>query len=236
MNDADPRLELLRRRYAHSFPAKRAALADAWRAFVAAPDDAACGRELSMQVHRLCGSAGAYGYARLGERACAADRFVGDELAAARVGGAARVQRFEPLVRAVLDELANAAACDPLRTLRIVLVGDDPVQATRAAVALQAHGCDVRVEPDGDALRQALDAWSCDAVVFDDRLRSETVAGLVAALRREPQFARLALLCCGVDRDAHALSAMREAGCAVVAGDAGAERLLAAVREALAGI
>ncbi|MBA8887584.1 chemotaxis protein histidine kinase CheA [Dokdonella fugitiva] len=113
MDDTDHRLELLRRRYAHSFPAKRAALADAWLAFVAMPDDPARARELSMLVHRLCGSAAAYGYTRLGECACAADRLVGDELAAPRLAPAARVGHFEAVVRAVLDELAAAVACDP---------------------------------------------------------------------------------------------------------------------------
>lgn len=113
MDDTDDRLELLRRRYVHSFPAKRAALADAWLAFVALPDDPARARELSMQVHRLCGSAAAYGYVRLGECACAADRLVGDELAVPRFAGAARVQHFEAVVRAVLDELAAVAACEP---------------------------------------------------------------------------------------------------------------------------
>ncbi|MBA8882816.1 hypothetical protein [Dokdonella fugitiva] len=110
MNDTDHRFELLRRRYAQSFAAKRAALADAWLAFVAMPDDAERARELSMQVHRLCGSAAAYGYLRLGECACAADRLVGDELAAPRLAGAERMGHFEAAVRAVIDELAAAAA------------------------------------------------------------------------------------------------------------------------------
>lgn len=113
MNDTDHRLELLRRRYEHSFPAKRVELTDAWLAFVAAPDDPGRARELSMQVHRLCGSAAAYGYARLGECACAADRLVGDELASPRFAAAARVMHFEPAVRAVIEELAAAATGEP---------------------------------------------------------------------------------------------------------------------------
>ncbi|HEU4662590.1 MAG TPA: hypothetical protein VFS55_01025 [Dokdonella sp.] len=113
MNDTDHRLELLHRRYVRSFPAKRAALVEAWLAFAAAPDDAARAQELSMQIHRLCGSAAAYGYARLGGHACAADRLVGDELAAPRHAGAARVAYFEAAVCAVIDELAVAVADDP---------------------------------------------------------------------------------------------------------------------------
>ncbi|HEY6941921.1 hypothetical protein [Dokdonella sp.] len=113
MNDTDHRLELLHRRYVLSFPAKRAALAQAWLAFVAAPDDGASAQELSMQIHRLCGSAASYGYGRLGARACAADRLVGDELAAPRHAGVARVAYFEAAVRAVIDELEGAVADDP---------------------------------------------------------------------------------------------------------------------------
>lgn len=79
--------------------------------FAGAPDDAATFRELSMQVHRLSGSAGAYGYDRLGERACVADRLIGDQLIAPeRHRGAALVRYFAASVQSLLDELETAHA------------------------------------------------------------------------------------------------------------------------------
>jgi CheY-like chemotaxis protein len=242
MTDTDHRLEQLRRRYVNSFPAKRAALAEAWRTFCGAPDDPAAQSELSMQVHRLCGSAGAYGYPRLGECACAADRLIGDELmATAPPRGSELVWRFEACVQAVLAELAafadstqpSSARVDA-RDLRIVLVEDDPAQATLTAAELEARGCSVRVESGGDLLWQALALWPCHAVVLDYWLRAETAAEVAVALRREPQFARIALLCYSVERDPLILRAVLAAGCdAVVAKDDGADRLLEAVNEAV---
>lgn len=107
MTDRDERFQRLRMQYAQSLPGKRAALAEAWRAFVAAPDDAALQRELSTQLHRLAGSAGAYGYEALGTHARAADRLAGD----APARGDARA--FDAGVQAVLDALSDAIASSP---------------------------------------------------------------------------------------------------------------------------
>lgn len=237
MTDTDDRLERLHQRYASSLRAKSAALADAWRVFAASPDDAACARELSMQVHRLCGSAAAYGYRRLGECACAADRLIAGELAALTCAhGEALVRRFATSVQDVLGELAAASATvhsAPLagtaRNLRVVLVEDDPAQASLTAAELEARGCFVQVEDSGDHLWQALVLQPCDAVVLDYWLHAETAAEIATALRREPQFSNIALLCYSVERDEQVLRAVLAAGCdAVVAKDDGADRLFAA--------
>lgn len=242
MTDADHRLELLHRRYADSFRAKSAALADAWRAFAASPDDAECVRELSMQVHRLCGSAAAYGYRRLGESACAADRLIAGELAAAvRMRGEALVRRFASSVQDVLGELAAASATaqsapttGTSRNLRVVLVEDDPAQASLTAAELEARGCSVRVESGADRLWQTLALSPCDAVVLDYWLHADTASEIAIALRREPRFARIALVCYSIERDPQILRAVRKAGCdAVVAKDDGVERLLESLRTSI---
>lgn len=242
MPDIDDRLERLRQRYVASFPAKRAALAEAWREFAANPADEARARELSMQVHRLCGSAAAYGYERLGECACAADRLITEEsLTALRPRGDERVCRFEASVQAVLGELAiasSAAQASPPRNmvgdLRIVLVEDDPAQASLTAIELEARGCSVRIESGGDRLWQTLALWPCDAVVLDYWLRAETAAEITLALRRAPQFAGVTLVCYSVERDTQILRAVLAAGCdAVVAKDDGADGLLACVRASI---
>jgi len=241
MTDIDERLERLRQRYVASFPAKRAALAEAWREFAANPADEARARELSMQVHRLCGSAAAYGYERLGECACAADRLIADESATAPVPHGDAVRRFETSVQAVLGELAIASTAalpssqrSAMGDLRIVLVEDDPAQASLTAIELEARGCSVRVESGGDRLWQTLALWPCDAVVLDFWLRAETAAEIATALRREPQFARIALLCYSIECDAQILRAVLAAGCdAVVAKDEGVDGLLARVRASI---
>lgn len=236
-SDFEFRLHLLRERYAASLGHKRAALAEAWQAFAAAPRDPALRRELSMQLHRLCGSAGAYGYDGVGECACAADRHVGEHGGIATFD-AAQLQHCATLVDAVLAALdqaiADAARVQPASTLHILLVEDDPAQAALTAAWLQARGASVHVETHADALIQRLERSPCEAVVLDHWLRGDTAIEVVAALRRTDRHARVALICFSVERDAQVRRALLQAGCdAVVAKDEGHEALWAAIREAV---
>jgi HPt (histidine-containing phosphotransfer) domain-containing protein len=73
MTESRQRSALLHARYAQSFASKHAKLAAAWRAFAEAAG-AANRDELRQQVHRLAGSAPAYGYAGLGSLARDIDR------------------------------------------------------------------------------------------------------------------------------------------------------------------
>jgi len=97
-----PVLEALHARYAASLMAKRDEMMKAWRAARAAPDDAEACAALHTRLHRLCGSAPAYGYARLGDLACEAER----RLRSFGVGDAALVGQMERL----LEEIAGVAA------------------------------------------------------------------------------------------------------------------------------
>lgn len=235
-SDFEFRLQLLRERYAASLGHKRAALSAAWEAFAESPRDPHRRRELSMQLHRLCGSAGAYGYDRIGECACSADRLVGEH------GGmvefdAASLRRCATLVEDVLAALDQAVAGpgQAPAALRILLVEDDPAQAALTAAWLQARGASVQVESHADALPQRLAQWPCEAVVLDHWLRGETAIEVVAALRRTPRHARIALVCFSIERDAQVRRALLQAGCdAVVAKDEGHEALWAAIRECVA--
>jgi DNA-binding NarL/FixJ family response regulator len=57
------------------------------------------------------------------------------------------------------------------------------------------------------------------------------LTNVAIALRREPRFARIALVCYSIERDPQILRAVRKAGCdAVVAKDDGVERLLESLR------
>ncbi|HEY0180108.1 MAG TPA: response regulator [Dokdonella sp.] len=244
MSDSNPRFELLRARYAASLTRKREALAAAWDAFVADPHDAELRRELQTQIHRLSGSALAYGYERLGESARAADAMLRDwdeSSVSLRAPPADLAARLEAPLRAVFDELSAAAAAAPSLApaerarLRVLLVDDDAVQAMFGAAELDARGCDVRIERGADGLRQGLSLWPCHAVVLDYWLRGETAAEIAAMLRREPRFAHVALICFSAERDPQLLRAVLAAGCdAVVAKADGFGRLLDAIRECVA--
>jgi CheY-like chemotaxis protein len=229
-NESDDRLQLLRTRYAGSLAAKRDALANAWRDFLGASADPVCRRELTAQVHRLCGSAAAYGYVELGERACVADRLLGGP-APTPVPAV-----LDAPLQAVIDALDRAIAstqATPLldsTTLRVLLVEDDTAQAMLMASQLEAHGCEVRIESGSDDLWQALALWPCHAVVLGYRLRGKSAAGIIAMLRREPAFARVPVLCCSVEHATQIRGAGIEAGCdAVVAQRDGVERLFEAI-------
>lgn len=106
-SDFDSRLQQLHERYTASLVHKRAALAEAWRAFAADPSDRALRRELSMQLHRLSGSAGAYGYEAIGTAASEADGVVGEHGGIADFDRA-QLERCSDLVRAVLGALERA--------------------------------------------------------------------------------------------------------------------------------
>lgn len=112
MSDFEFRLQQLRERYARSLGHKHAALSEAWNAFAATPGDTALRRELSMQLHRLCGSAGGYGYDDVGNTACAADRLVGEQGGIAHFD-AAQLRECAEVVGAVLAALERARDPDP---------------------------------------------------------------------------------------------------------------------------
>jgi HPt (histidine-containing phosphotransfer) domain-containing protein len=114
MTDSQRRSDLLHARYAQSFASKHAMLAEAWRAFVDAGGEAK-GDELQQQVHRLAGSAPAYGYALLGSLARVVDsQFADWDISPSEMRGsnADLARRLETPMHSLLDCLATHAA-DP---------------------------------------------------------------------------------------------------------------------------
>lgn len=243
MIDSSQRFDDLRARYASSLKRKQQALAVAWREFSAAPDEDGLRRDLQLQIHRLAGSALAYGYERIGESARAADSLLhGWEALAPALRGAPQelVRRLDAPLQILLNDLEGAIREDaqhapPDSKLRVLLVEDDPGQAVLIGAQLDVRGCDVRIERDADALWQALTLWPCHAVVLDYWLRGETAAEVAAMLRRESQFAHIALICFSIERDQQVLRAALDAGCDAALGKAeGPDRLLAVIRECVA--
>lgn len=112
MTDSLKRFDVLRARYARSFASKRAAFAEAWRAFADTPD-ATRARDLQMLAHRLAGSAPTYGYESLGAHAGVVDRALADWNEAApkaRESPAQLALRLAAPAQALIDSLAQHAA------------------------------------------------------------------------------------------------------------------------------
>jgi len=244
MTESNHRFDDLHARYAASLARKLEVLDAAWRVFQADPHDQAHRRELEMHVHRLAGSALAYGYEYLGECARTVDQLLHDWHESApetRDPPADFALRLAAPLRQLLDELGRANAEVVAReaghreALRVLLVEDDPVQAMLTGARLETGGCMVRIENNADVLWQTLTRWPCHAVVLDYWLRGETATEIAAMLRREPQFARIALICFSAESNERVLRAALDAGCDAALGKAaGAERLLAIVRACVA--
>ena len=115
MTESSKRFDSLRVRYARSFASKRAALAEAWRAF-ADTADATRARELHVLAHRLAGSAPTYGYEALGAQAGVVDRALADWNEAApnaRESPAELALRLAAPAEALIESLAQHAAEAP---------------------------------------------------------------------------------------------------------------------------
>lgn len=227
------RFDRLRRRYAASLTRKRQDLDAAWRRL---QGDARACADLHEQVHRLAGSAPAYGYEAIGVLARDVDRLLTtwrESAAPPADGDAEPVATIASPVRSLLAALREADFGTP--RLRIVLVDDDPMFARLCADALEAEGCGVRVETEAHELPQVLAAEPCHAVVLDYWLRGETAAEIAASLRRDGRFAALALICCTAEADERVVRSALEAGCdAALRKGEGTQRLLEAVRACVA--
>lgn len=238
MDESKQRFELLRARYAASFADKLHALDGVWRAFLAEPADAAVRRELQQQLHRLSGSAPAYGYAALGALARAADNAMHAWPTASSPADEQPVQ-LAASMRRMLDELAQMAARAQAREqhapgrLRVLVLEDEGIAAQyRPHVAcLEANACVVRCEREADRLRETLLIWPCHAFVFDFWRRDDGTGDIVAMLRGEPGFAGVARICLSERRDAALLRTAIDAGCdAALSCSDDPELLLSAVR------
>lgn len=98
----------LLQRYRASLPHKHKELASHWQRLASDPDDALALTALQQMLHRLAGSAGAYGYAAIGDLARDADALIilrRDPLCADEPP-ATFVARLEPSVRRLLGQLA----------------------------------------------------------------------------------------------------------------------------------
>ncbi|MBN8728272.1 MAG: hypothetical protein J0H15_11315 [Xanthomonadales bacterium] len=224
--------DALRARYAASLLAKRDEVAAAWQAACAAPADATARATLHTHVHRLCGSATAYGYARLGDLACEAEH----RLRGFGVGDAALAGKMEMLLAEIGEAVALAqhvlAARERPAVPQMVLVGaHDAGDESWLPGALRAGGCAIRRADGLDGIWPLLMARECHAVVVDGRLPPATLREMAARLQGE-SWPGSPLLACFTDEGGPAVTAACVPGCAgVFDGADGVRRFLALLRE-----
>lgn len=182
----------------------------AWRADVAQLETL---RELCRQLHKLSGSAGGYGYTRLGESARVADGLLHEWLVDPPEELAPRsafALALEPLMLA-MDDLFGAAVESGRRPVRgdsgsltrpiqVLLVDDDYELAILLTEQLRQEGIDVRAAADGAGMHRLLSENRPDVLVLDFWLRDETGDDLARAVRRLPWLATLPAVCLTSDR------------------------------------
>lgn len=183
----------------------------AWRADLGQLDPL---RELGRLLHKLAGSAGGYGYARLGIAARAADGLIHEWLSDAPDDLPERARfaaAIEPLMLAVGDlfDVAIAGEDRPaeavqaqasLRPIQVLLVDDDNDLATLLAEQLRMEGIEVLAVDDGAGMHLLLSRIRPDVLVLDFWLREETGDDLARAVRRLPGLATLPAVCLTSDR------------------------------------
>lgn len=107
VDSLEDRLQALRRQYAQSLPQKTDDLARAWTCFRAAPADRVAATALHACVHRLSGSAPAYGFDAVGAAAQPADALLSGWINAPAddAAAAALCQALAPHIETLLATL-----------------------------------------------------------------------------------------------------------------------------------
>ncbi|HUD40935.1 MAG TPA: response regulator [Dokdonella sp.] len=241
MTDHPPAFDLLHQRYVDSFARKREEIEQAWKRMLLMPDEEAARADLQRLVHRLSGSAPAYGFETLGALARAVDERLADwqrTPAHRREPAITLASGLQAPIRDLLAAFATqapakapAAADVEAAPLRVILVEDDGDQAARLAATLERHGLEIRHAADSATLWQMLVTWPCQAIVLDYWLHGETAAEIAGMLQRESSFARIARVCLTADIGLPLQQAALSAGCdAFVLKHAPVEHLVAAIR------
>lgn len=203
----------LNERYRASLPEKRAAIFAAWSDWRSDVSTLASLQELCRLLHKLAGSAGAYGFIRLGESARAADALLHEWLSDAPEAldqRQALTRSIEPLILAIHDlfteamessaPTARVGDADRDQRLQVILVDDDAEMALVLAAQLKHEGIDVLSTASGEGMYQLLRDTKPDVLVLDFWLHEETGDDLARALRADPTLCRLPTVCLTSDR------------------------------------
>lgn len=187
------KLTALRAAFAAGLPERLEAMAACWRAAEAADPPQPVPAELIRLSHSLAGSAGTFGYRRLGDKARELEEALAqssrdlppDAAWTARI--LELIDALGPIALDGSDDGQGSAAAlvqhdnaDQARpdNNRIVLIEDDRLLAQEMATQLSMFGWEVSVFDKADAVREALKAPWPAALVVDVALPEGSLAGL----------------------------------------------------------
>lgn len=188
------KLTALRAAFAAGLPERMEAIAACWRAAEAAAPPQQVPTELVRLAHSLAGSAGTFGYHRLGDKARELEEALAQFFRIVAPDAAARTTRIRELIAALRPiaqegpDGGQGMAADllqhgnedqtPRDNCRIVLIEDDMLVAQDLATQLSMFGWEVSVFDKAAAVRTALQAPWPAALVVDIALPEGSLAGL----------------------------------------------------------
>jgi len=209
----DAKAELLAR-YRQSLPEKLKDLALAWEAWLADPDQGLARERFHTLVHKLAGSAPAYGYEDLGREArridSALQSWVGDA-PEARTPLPDLVRRIAVAAESLLRTLGRAAreiaAADPdaassppgEHAVYVLFLEDDREQGRYWRDALMREGLRVRLVDSLPGLEADLVLETPDILLIDFWLDGHTAGDVARELGSMPEFSALPKICLTVD-------------------------------------
>lgn len=230
-SDSSPAADALVARFRTALPDKLRELALAWERWLSAADSAAAKEALQLLVHRLAGSAPAYGFSDLGRHALRVDERLGEwdaETPTLRIplqdlchelGGAVEML-LRALGRASRDHAGEPGAArgsaEHGAPLYVVLVEDDPAQAEQWREALAVQGLRVRAVADPQAMLAEMVLERPDIVVIDFWLDGITGTEVSRSLLDTPEFAAVPRVCLTVDAGPLPRQVAMDAGFAAV--------------------
>lgn len=230
-SDSSPATGALVARFRATLPDKLRELALAWERWLAAPESAPAKEALQLLVHRLAGSAPAYGFSDLGRHAFRVDGRLGEwdaEVAPLRIPLEALCQELGGSVEMLLRALGRAArdGAGESRASRpgdergaplyVVLVEDDPQQAEQWRESLSAQGLRVRAVSDPQAMLAEMVLERPDVLVIDFWLAGITGTEVSRSLLDTPEFASVPRICLTVDSGPLPRQVAMDAGFAAV--------------------
>lgn len=205
MSEPNDSLEALLAEYRERLPQRRRALLALWQRLPEDDEHGGVCAELRLQVHRLAGSAGAFGFDRISTAARRVDHLLKGWLftpAAVRPPLTHLIAELSAPFAELLSAFGESSSlplgedASSTRSLRQVIhVEDDREQAQVLGFHLRRLGIESTVVADGEGLFDRLARKRPDAVLLDYWLGAETGADLARAVRSTAGCERLPLLC-----------------------------------------
>ena len=200
-------------RYAESLPDKLNELALAWEAWLAAPEQDSAREQVHFRVHKLAGSAPAYGYNDLGREAQRLDALMQNwtgEVPQLRIPLPDLCRQVSLPMESLLRTLGRAAREAATasqgegggraeRMLFVLFLEDDKEQAAIWREALTQQGLRVRIADSLPAFEAELVLETPDVLLVDFWLDGHTAGDVAKELNNMPEFCDLPKVCLTAD-------------------------------------